>query len=165
MDGWTIFNLIAGMASIAGGIFSFWQARKSESAAKRVQEIKAQLLTNKETSEVTELLSVHKKAQHSMERFGPGTIPSTLNGITPANETCDVQEFFALLKQHRNLFGQNKPNQADEFCDRLTIALEAFAQAKNDKDLLKTGKDLYILLVDFSPVLKYLMDEKLEKTN
>jgi hypothetical protein len=164
MDAWNVFNLIAGVASIAGGIFSFWQAKKSQSAATRAQEIKDQMIANKSTSDMSELFSSYRKAQRSMEKFGPGSVPSTLKGITPTNETRDVQEFYALLKQYRGLFGQNTPNKADTYCENLSAALEAFAQSQNERDLHKNGKSLYIMLVDISPDIKTLMDERLEKT-
>lgn len=164
MDWWNVFNLTAGIASIFGGVFSLWQARKSRRAAELAQEIKTQLLNNKATSEVTELTSLHKKAQRSMEKFGPGAIPSRLTGITPTTETSDVQDFYALLKQYRIFFVKSDDFFVDDYCNQLNTSLETFAQSTNEENLRKTGKDLYVLLVNISPVLKSLMDEKITKT-
>lgn len=164
MDAWIVFNLIVGIANIASAIFSYMQAKESKKSANRAQEIKDQLIANKKTADISELLSAHRKALRSMEKFGPGYTHSTLKGITPLNETQDVRDFYALLKQNRKLFGQRSPNKADNYCNNLITLLDAFAQSQSDSDMFKYGKDLYIILVDLSPLIKAIMDKKLEET-
>lgn len=160
-----MFSYLAGIASIIGAIFSIWQARKSKSSANRAQEIKNQLISNKKTSEISELNSCFLQAKRSMEKFGPGAIPSGLDGITIEREMHDVQSFFELLKVNRCLFGKTSPNIADVFCEKLRVALETFAESSNNHDLRGNGKTIYVLLIDFSPEIKMILDEKLETTN
>jgi hypothetical protein len=165
MDIFEGFSYFAGVASIIGAILSIWQARKSKRSADRAQEIKEQIISNKETSELTELRDCLQQAKRSMEKFGPGAIPSNLAGISPLiREVQDVQGFYEILKLYRCLFGQTTPNKADIFSEDLRIALESYAQSENNQEILENGKNVYILLIGFSSEVKLLLDEKLETT-
>jgi len=165
MDHLTIFNIITGLASLGGAIISIWQARNSKSAAKQVQEVKDHLIANKKTSEISGLFVACNNAQRVMEKFGPGSVPSNLIGITPSKEAQDVQEFYAILKQNRELFGQSERNKADSYCEKLNSSLDEFALSQNENDLRKYGKDLFLVLVEISSEIKSLMDNKIERTN
>jgi len=164
MDGWTVFNIIAGIASIAGGIFSLYQAMKSQSSAKSAQEIKDQIIAHKNTVEMSELFSLCKKAQEKMAKFGPASFAKNLNGINPTVEAEAVQDLYVCIKQNRRLFGEMMPNKADDFCEKLNSSLENFVQSKNEEDLRQFGKDLFILIVGFLPELKSNLDDFVAQT-
>ena len=164
MDGWTVFNLIAGIASIAGGIFSLWQAKKSQSSAKRAQEVKDQIMAHKSTVEMSELFTLCQKAQEKMAKFGPASIAKNLKGVNPTVEAEAIQDFYVCLKQNRRLFGEAMPNIADEFCEKLRTSLETFTRSKNEEELCQFGKDLFILVVGFLPELKMNLDNLIVQT-
>jgi len=164
LDGWSVFNLIAGIASIAGGIFSLWQAKKSQSAAKRAQAVKDQIIVHKKAVEMSELLSLCQKAQKAMAKFGPASFRPNLKGINATLEAEAVQEFYVHLKQNRRLFGESAPNKADEYCEKLSSCLDSFAQSRSEEELRRFGKELFILLVGFLPELKSPLDDLIVQT-
>lgn len=164
MDGLSIFNLVAGLASIGGAVFSFWQASKSESAAKLAASIKTQLITNKKNSEISGLLASCDSAIKTMQKYGPGSVPSSLIGITPSSDAQEVQNFYALIKLNRGLFDTNVPNEADLFCTKLLPDLENFSKANDESGLKKNGTKIYINLTDLSSIIKTIVDNKIEST-
>lgn len=164
MDGWSVFNLVAGIASIAGGGFSLWQAKKSQSSAKRAQEVKDQIISHKSTMEMSELFTLCQKAQEKMSKFGPASFAKNLKGINPTVEAEAVQDFYVCLKQNRNLFGEAVPNIADELWEKLSASLEIFTHSKNETELCQFGKDLFILVVGFLPELKKNLDNLVAQT-
>jgi hypothetical protein len=165
MDFWTIFNIVGTIASIGGAGISIWQANNAQTAAKKAKEIKEQFIALRSSSDAAELQAFLRKAIKSMEKFGPASVPANLRGITPSKEAQDVQEFMAMLKQDRALFGKANPNIADQSCEKLGIALNEFAQSQNEADLRTNGSKLYIILMEISPSIKTLMDAKLEKVS
>lgn len=164
MDTWFAFNVIAGIASIVGSLFSFWQAKKSQSAADHAQKVKDQIIVHKKAVEMSELLSLCQKAQKAMAKFGPASIQPNLRGINATLEAEAVQEFYVYLKQNRRLFGESLPNRADDYCEKLSSCLDNFAQSRNEEELRLFGKKLFILLVGLLPELKSLLDDLIENT-
>lgn len=164
MDGSSLFNLVAGLASIGGAIISFWQANKSETAAKLAENIKSQLITNKKNSEISGLMTACDNVIRTMQKYGPGSVPSSLLGITPSTDAQEVQNFYASIKRNRGLFSNNVPNEADLFCAKLLPDLENFSKANDEAGLKKNGTKIYINLTDLSSIIKTIVDNKIEST-
>ena len=82
MDAMTLFTIIGTIATIAGAIISLWQAKVSQNAAKDARKIRSELIDYRKTSELAQIQATCRKAQKSMEKYGPGSTPSSLIGVS-----------------------------------------------------------------------------------
>ncbi len=97
-----------------------------------------------------------------MEKYGPGSVPSSLVGIELKNDAGDVQEFILSIREYRAYFGNKSPNEADKFCDIITPLLDDFAQATNPKDLRDNGKQIVVHLANMASIIKRHLDARKE---
>jgi hypothetical protein len=162
MDTMSVLSWAGTLASIGGAGISIWQASQSRSAADEAIRIRAQLVDHREASELAHVQTVCKKAQKSMEKYGPGSVPSSLVGISPDSDAADVQEFIVCLKEQRAHFGATRSNEADQFCDVLTPLLDKFAQANSPELLREHGKQIVVHLSSIAAAIKRQLDGKRE---
>ena len=162
MDMMTFLTWFGAGLSIIGAAVSIWQAIRSQSAAKEAQRIRAQMIDHREAAELSQVQASCKKAQKSMEKYGPASIAGSLNGISPEKDAGDVQEFIFFLREQRAHFGMSRPNEADQFCEILLPLLDDFAQAANTVILRDFGKQIAIHLSSISAVIKMHLDGKRE---
>jgi len=163
MDTVFILTVIGTVASLGGAGVSIWQASQSKKAAEEAKRVQAQLINQRKASELAQVQAICKKAQKSMEKYGPGSVPDSLTGVSPGKDAADVQDFLILLKEHRAHFGTKQHNQADEFCDTLTPLLDSFAQARSNESLRENGKLIVIHLGTFAAAIKKQIESKREK--
>lgn len=162
MDAMSVLTIVGTVASIGGAWVSIDQAGKSRTAAEESKKVRAQLIDHRKTSDLAHVQSLCKKAQKSMEKYGPGSVPSSLVGIEPGNDASDVQEFIMTIREHRAYFGNKSPNEADEFCDVITPLLDDFAQTSNPKGLRDHGKQIVVHLANIASIIKRHLDAKKE---
>lgn len=162
MDAMLALAWIGTLASIGGAGISAWQARQSRAAANEAVRIRAQLIDYRKTSELAHVQAVCKKAQKSMEKYGPGSVPSSLSGVSPGNDAANVQDFIVCLKEQRAHFGATHTNEADQFCDVLIPLLDKFAQADTPEALRECGKLIVMHLSSMSASIKRQLDDKRE---
>ncbi len=168
-------TIISAMASIIGAYIAYDQASKAKSSADEAKRVRAQMVDHRQASELSNIQSSCKKALDSMKKYGPAFTPSRLAGINnnltdsfdaqvfSQRDGTDVQDFIYLLKEHREYFGNKKPNEADEFCDVLTPLLENFSGALSPEDRKKYGKQIATNLSSISAAIKKRLDNKREK--
>lgn len=145
-----------------GAGISIWQAFRSKSAATEARRIRSLLIDHRETSELSIIQASCRKAQKSMEKYGPGSAAHSLNGISPENDARDVQEFILCLREQRAHFGETYPNQVDILCDVLVPLLDGFAQTYDPILLRDKGMQIVLQLSEFSAVIKLHLDRKRE---
>ena len=162
MDTMTIFSVIGTFASLGGAVVAIWQAAQSRSAADEADRIRSQLVGHRETSELTQVQGLCKKALKSMEKYGPGSVPSSLAGVSQGSDAVNLQEFVFCLKEQREHFGLGQSNEADQFYDVIMPVLDAFAQATTPNELRKNGTLILSHLGSISATIKRLLDSKLE---
>ena len=97
-----------------------------------------------------------------MNKYGPGSTPSSLKGVLVERDAADVQEFIVFLKEQRAHFGVGIPNEADQFYDALASLLDEFAQSQAPEVLRDNGKAIVLELSTFSAVIKSHVDRKHE---
>ncbi|MGH1460741.1 MAG: hypothetical protein ACRBB6_01775 [Neptuniibacter sp.] len=161
MDAMSVLTVVGTVASIGGAWVSIHQAGKSRTAAEEAKKVHAQLVDHRKTSDLAHVQSLCKKAQKSMEKYGPGSVPSSLVGIEPGNDARDVQEFIMTIREHRAYFGNKSPNEADEFCNIVTPLLDDFSQ-KTDQGLREIGKQIVVHLANMAAIIKRHLDAKKE---
>jgi len=162
MDAMSVLTVVGTVASIGGAWVSINQAGKSRTAAEEAKKVHAQLIDHRKTSDLAHVQSLCKKAQKSMEKYGPGSVPSSLVGIEPGNDARDVQEFIMTIREHRAYFGKKSPNEADEFCDVITPLLDDFAQTSEPDGLRENGKQIVVHLANMAAIIKRHLDAKKE---
>lgn len=162
MDAMSVLTVVGTMASIGGAWVSINQAGKSRTAAEEAKKVRAQLVDHRKTSDLAQVQSLCKKAQKSMEKYGPGSVPSSLVGIEPGNDAQDVQDFIMTTREHRAYFGNKSPNEADEFCNVITPLLDYFAQTKEPEGLREHGKQIVVHLANMAAIIKRHLDSKKE---
>lgn len=164
MDASLLITIIGTFASVGGAGISIHQARKSKNAADEAKKVRAQLIDHRKTSELAQLQTVCKRAQKSMEKYGPASSPSSLAGISPQKDAEDVQEFILNLKENSSYFGFKKPNEADEFCETLSPILSEFSQSSDPRELKEVGTQVLTHLSSMTSIIKRQLDTKKEKT-
>ena len=162
MNTMEVLTWLGTILSVIGAGISIWQAIRSNSAADEARRIRSLLIDHRETSELSLIQASCRKAQKSMDKYGPGSAAHNLHGISSANDARDVQEFVFCLQEQRAHFGETQPNQVDNFCNVLVPLLDEFAQAYDPNLLREKGKQIVLQLSEFSAVIKLHLDRKRE---
>lgn len=162
MDMLSVLTIVGSIASLVGAWISVQQARKSKTAAEEAKKVRAQLVDHRKTSDLAQMQIQCRKAQKSMEKYGPGSVPSSLKGVDPAHDAREVQDFILYISEHRAYFGNKSPNKADEFCQVVTPLLDSFAQASTPDELRKNGKQIVIHLANMAAIIKRHLDARKE---
>lgn len=162
MDAMSTLAVIGTVASIGGAWVSINQAGKSKIAAEEAKKVQTQLVDHRKTSDLAQIQSSCKKAQKAMEKYGPGSVPSSLVGIEPGNDARDVQDFIMKVREYRAYFGSKSQNEADQFCEVITPLLDVFAQTSKPEGLRDNGKQIVVHLANMAASIKRLLDAKRE---
>ena len=97
-----------------------------------------------------------------MEKYGHGSVPSSLAGVSPASDANDVQQFMLAVTEHRMYFGQKSTNEADQFSEIIMPLLDSFAQSDDPESLRNYGKQIVVNLSNIASIIKRLLDSKRE---
>jgi hypothetical protein len=160
MDGMFWLSIIGTVTSIASAGIAVQQARLSRSSADIALQARNELIAKRETAELSQLQAMCKQAQRAMEKYGPGSVPSSLTGISPEDDAKKVQEFMLLITEMKAYFGNNSPNEADEFLRNLGPLLDSFARSSEPKDLRQHGTLILISLSTMTAVIKKYLDNR-----
>ncbi|MBN2604154.1 MAG: hypothetical protein JXA91_08490 [Candidatus Thermoplasmatota archaeon] len=165
MDTNLLLTIIGTVASLIGAIISVKQADNAKQSATEANKIKKQLINTRKTSELAQIQADCKRAQKAMEKYGPGSIPSSLAGTNPEHDAMEVQSFLSSLKEHRSYFDAGaRKNIADDFYDTVMPILSQFSQSNDPKKLKKYGTQIKTNLDTISSNIKCNLDERREST-
>ena len=95
-----------------------------------------------------------------MIKYGAGSTPHSLLGVTPEHESLEVQKLIVLIQGNRNHFEEIEIGVADEFCAEATVALKKFANSTEPHDMCDYGSKLLILINRLTGIVKGRIDEK-----
>lgn len=165
MEYMSLIAIIGTIASIAGALVSIWHSIRSKNAANDAIQVRREFIDHRKTSELSHLQASCKRAQKAMEKYGPGSIPSSLKGISPDNDARDVQDFLLMTNEYRSYFSNKKPSEADSFCNTMNPMLDNFAQSQKSDELREYGKQILINLSTMASVIKRKLDTKRESTH
>jgi hypothetical protein len=155
-------TLIFGIASIVGAGVSIWQACVSKNAAQIATAAKAQIVHHRKTSELTELQALCRNAQKSMEKYGHGSSPASLKGVSQSRDAVDVQDFLQKLIEYRSCFGSKNPNDADEFVEKMNPLLDEFARSTSKAQMRELGAEILTNISIMFSIIKKPLDSKKE---
>lgn len=158
-------TIISAIASIIGAWIAYKQASKAKDSADEAKKVRAQLIDHRHASELSKIQASCRIALESMKMYGPAFTSSSLQGINDQNEGPKVQDLIFLLKEHREHFGNKKPNEADEFCDIVIPLLEDLSKSLTEDDRKKYGKQIVARLSSFTSIIKKRLEKKLYKAH
>jgi hypothetical protein len=163
----TIIAIVGSIASVIGAGIAIKHSRAAKTAAQEAKEARAQIIDHRETSEITKLEYSCNDAQSSMEKYGPGSSPKSieakLSGTTPEADADKVQTFMLLVNEHRLIFGSKNQNLADEFVKSIREDLDKFSQSYDSpKQMKEHGTDLLMRINTMSSKIKKILDKKRE---
>lgn len=164
MDVTVVLTILGTVASIIGAIIAIHQAHKSKKSAEKAEKVRSQLIHHRKTSELTKLETVCRKAQKSMEKYGPAATKISLEGISLGDGAEDVQEFILLLNESASLFGATKSTEIDSHLTILKTSLENFVNSHCLDDTKKWGSDVLFKLNTMLAYIKKSLDAKRDHT-
>lgn len=164
MDVTLVLTILGTLGSIIGAIIAIHQARQSKKSADKAEKVRSQLIHHRKTSELTKLETVCRKAQKSMEKYGPAATDISLEGISDGAGAEDVQEFILLLHESASLFGSTNSKEIDSHFSNLKISLENFVSSHSSDDIKKRGSDVLFKLNTMLAYIKNSLDAKREHT-
>lgn len=153
-------TILGTLASLVGMAISIYQAKKAKSAADEATLIKTQLIKHRETSELSQVQALCRKAQNAMAKYGPGSGLNSLKGIKHQNDSQEVQEFMFFIKEHREYFDDENKNKADLIYDSILNPLAEFSTAKDTHKIKELGNDILLKINEFTPIIKKMVDYK-----
>lgn len=165
--GWTISGTAVSLASAA---FSLWQAWRARRDASKAEVVLAQLVDHREASELAQLYSSCRKAQKSIEKYGPGAVPSTLVGVDHSRDAADVQEALVSVSESAVVLGAGGGEIVREFVEVLTPLLQTFARAGDTATLdlamlQQSGTEMLGHVATVSATIKRKLEQKRERAH
>ncbi len=155
-----IITIIGAFASIFGAYIAIRKAKKAAYSAKESEKIKAQLTKHREMVELSVLSDNIKNVRNRMSKYGPASTPASLKGYDHESDAKEVQEFLFKLKENREYFGAENPNEADIVFDRIDPILNDFALATDSNAIRETGKQILLQINNFIPLIKKILNSQ-----
>ncbi|MGR3972474.1 hypothetical protein [Shewanella sp. 1180_01] len=156
-------SIIGSVASIGGAIWAWKEAVKSSKSATKAEQIKAQMINQRKTSELSELKPLVLDATDSVKRYSTTMVSSLIGAdeTTKETEAAKIQTLLNKIVEFSDYFPENFANQ---FFETSHSSLQSFLEANSPGDSKKHGMDLHKQMVDFSSVLRKNLTEKKEST-
>lgn len=156
-------SIIGSVASIGGAIWAWKEAVKSSKSATKAEQIKAQMINQRKTSELSELKPLVLDATDSVKRYSTTMVSSLIGAdeTTKETEAAKIQTLLNKIVEFSDYFPENFANQ---FFETSHNSLQKFLEANSPGDSKKHGMDLHKQMVDFSSVLRKNLTEKKEST-
>lgn len=162
--GWTILKSVltwlATLISIGGGVYAWRQAKSAKESATQAEEVRKDILSKRDTNELSTLSAMLAKAIQTMDKFGPGSKPDLL-GYSPNNDSTSVREVTSCIALHMAMLRTIFEQKIDEIHSNLTEHLSEFGEADSDREWILAGRKIYLQLTEFSGILKGEMNKKL----
>ncbi len=151
------------MASLAGAIWAFVEARKAATAATQVEKLHEELIHLRKTAEVSVVYSETKKILLNVSKVGPSCIEKHLKGLDCSEIAKEVLDYTSLLIEQSEHFSEYFQNNAIKLCSDLKNDIEGLSEAITFNDKKKFGKGIYYKIQTFLPTAKELSDKKRER--
>lgn len=161
----TWVSVIGSIASIAGAVWAFVEARKSSRAATKAEKVKDEIVSRRKLIEVSQVHVETKRILSRVSTVGPACNPSLLRGITGSSIAKDVEEYSRYLNEHSSHFDDFFHNKAKELCQNLRPDIEALSEAESGDDIKSFGTSIYYKINGFMPLAKKLSDERKENVS
>ena len=145
------------VASIAGGIFSWWQYKKAKTAAQEAQNAKDSVLNRQQIGEIEKvIMSAHEAERILIERTSRTT---TNRGKSLSVEYTKIQKFISELNEIYESFTTAEHTNPLEYAHKHLATCVKKYNESND-NIYKDAQDM---LEDIRSILKLLKKEKSQK--
>ena len=159
----SLLTLIGSIASIAGALWAFYEAKKASTFANKAEVLRDEMVQRREMVEVTQVHAETTRILKVASKVGPSTNSILLQGVNCADVAKEIEEYSRYINEQSSHFSVFFENKAQELCSDLREDIELLAEARSFKDKKTCGKSIYYKIYNFMPTVKQLSDEKRER--
>lgn len=158
---WSDFGTWLGtLFSVAGAYIAIRQAREAKSFAENAKEIRDDIVSKHEHGELRNLDEVLTSAHRAMDKYGPGSKPTSRRGASPHEDAAKVRALTAALDRHREMLSQGFGTSCEGVRDRLNNLLTSFGVTEDADERNRCGLAIYLEITTFSGNVKHILDKK-----
>lgn len=154
-------SVVGSIASIAAALWAWYEAIRSRRFANDAEKIRSQIVSQRKTSELSELRPLVSNALEHIKPYST-TMASSLIGVDKADREKHAAHVQTLLNKIFELEEYFSAGFSRDFYDTTHASLQSFLSAETADDLKKFGMQLNRQIVDFSSVLRKLLNERRE---
>jgi hypothetical protein len=156
-------SILGSLASIAGAIWAFKEARSSAKSATQAKALHDEIIHRRKMLEVSQIHSDTKRILSVVSKVGPSTNARMLRGVNGAEIAKEVEEYTRALLEQSAHFSEAFGNDARSLCENLRPEIEKLAEAIPPQDKKTHGMSIYYQIENFMPIAKRMADEKREQ--
>jgi hypothetical protein len=146
--------------SMVGAAVAIWQAFEAKSAAKKVVELRDDIIGKHEHGILSDLDGKLTAAHKTMDKYGPGASASRRMGSVIIADATSVRAFVAEFQRHNEMLQSTLGLPVLELPSTLNSLLDQFGASQTDVDRLKFGAQIYQELSLFRGSMKQAIDTK-----
>lgn len=163
MDAATIWGLVITVvgtaASIYGAVISIGQASAAKNSADEAKRVRGQIVNQRKTSDLAELKVHCEKTIKCMEKYGPSSASTSLNGINIETDANEVQNLILEANKCKAAF---EKGDVDVFVAKITPFLESFVDENKYENIKSNGKAILMETSNFLSIVRGALDTKRE---
>lgn len=161
-----LFNVIAGLASIGGGIFSFWQAWEARKAAEKAKEVERNISHHRETSDISRLKEKADTLTSEIGIYGHGANPIRYSTADHGKNSEMIQDFLLKVTEFQGCFKAPIKAQILALVSDVETELRIFNTINIDDDGRKeAGRKILSKVNMMNSKFKSVLDKKIERGN
>lgn len=158
MDLNTIISIIGTVASVGGAAWAWRQAHLAKNAATEAQQVKKQIFTAADMSDLSEVKAVYETTQKNIRKYASRGNDS-LVGVDVERDAESVYKLLEKINELKHLF----PSEGfSKDCQELEKSLQDLVVAHTADEIKKHGKEVYDKL---QPILPVVRKEFMKKHN
>lgn len=157
-----IVSVIGSLASIAGAIWAFMEAKKAASSVTKAESVRDEVIGRRELIEVSRVHSETVRILKVASRVGPSSDLNRLIGFNASEVAIEIEEYVRFLNEHSSHFNILFENTVKDLCDSLKGDISTLADARDPQGIKGIGKVIYNKIDGFLPTAKTISDFKRE---
>lgn len=166
MPNMDLFNVVAGLASIGGGIFSFWQAWEAKKAAENARQIEKNISHHRETSDISRLKEKADALTSEIGVYGPGANAIRYSTADHGKNSELIQDFILKVTEFQGCFKAPTKAQVLTLVSDVETELRVFNTIGiNDRDRKESGSKILSKVSMMNSKFKSVLDKKIERGN
>ena len=138
-----------------------WQASRAISAARRAEEVRNEIENRNADHELSDLNGMITPAIRAMDKYGPGTGITSLQGSSPDSDAATVRALTGKMQQVSTLLEEKVGDDASEVITRINLLLNGFGNASNEVERRQHGHDIYNEIIEFSGNLHSVIGQRI----
>ena len=161
---WTTVSIVGSIASIFGAIYALRSEKKAKESAELAESAKNQVITQKKTTALVEILFQSKRIQKVFVKYSTAQTQAILRGSDFNEDAKLLREFISKINENRNLIKENSEIDSDKYYKEINDLLDKYCEDKTIKNKQKQGKLIILKIDDIIYKLKKTVDNRNEKS-